>query len=158
VAGDLLADSGSIFVQIGDENVHRVRAVMDEVFGDENFGAVINFKKTGGQSSSIIASVFDTILWYAKNMDAIKYRPLYSPKIPGEEGATNYDWIEEQGYIRRKLGQKEFTELRMQGTDKNPVLQAYPMFSDGKSDKDRPYNWRGEVYKPSASSHWKTSF
>src|SRR5207247_8214795 len=80
VARDLLADSGSIFVQIGDENVHRVRAVMDEVFGEENFGAVINFKKTGGQSSSIIVSVFDTILWYEKNMDAIKYRPLFYPK------------------------------------------------------------------------------
>jgi adenine-specific DNA-methyltransferase len=99
VARDLLTDSGSIFLQIGDENVHRVRAVMDEVFCEENFCALINFKKTGGQSASIIASVFDVILWYAKKKDQVKYRPIYSPKRPGEEGATNFDWIEEGGFI-----------------------------------------------------------
>jgi adenine-specific DNA-methyltransferase len=75
VARDLLCDSGSIFVQIGDENAHRVRAVLDEVFGEEHFCALINFKKTGGQSASIIASVFDVILWYAKKKDRVKYRP-----------------------------------------------------------------------------------
>src|SRR6202048_5050798 len=73
VARDLLADSGSIFLQIGDENVHRVRAVLDEVLGEDNFCALINFKKTGGQSASIIASVFDIILWYAKKKDQVKY-------------------------------------------------------------------------------------
>src|SRR5450759_654844 len=72
VARDLLADSGSMFAQIGDENVHRVRAVMDEVFGEENFRAEIKFKKTGGHSSSYIASVSDSILWYGRTQ-ATKY-------------------------------------------------------------------------------------
>src|SRR5437879_4790606 len=92
IARDLLSDSGSIFVQIGDENVHRVRSLLDEVFGEDNVCAVINFKKTGGQSTSIVASVFDVILWYARKRPEVKYRPLYFPKRPGEEGATNFDW------------------------------------------------------------------
>ncbi len=157
VARDLLADSGSIFVQIGDENVHRVRVVLDEVFGEDNFCAAINFKKTGGQSASIIASVFDVILWYAKNKMQVKYRPLYMSKCPGEEGATNFDWVEEEGFIRRKLSENELEDLRIKGTSGRVVLQPYPMFSDGKSEADKPYKWRGSLYKPSTSSHWKTT-
>src|SRR6267143_59414 len=68
VARDLLGGSGSIFVQIGDENVHRVRSLMDEVFGDDNFTSEITFKKTGGQSTLAIANVTDTLLWYSKTL------------------------------------------------------------------------------------------
>jgi adenine-specific DNA-methyltransferase len=157
VARDLLKDSGSLFVQIGDENVHRVRALMDEVFGEENFCAVINFKKTGGQSASLIASVFDVILWYAKNKESVKYRPLYSLKRPGEEGATNFDWVEEDRFARRKLSESELEELRITGDRGRVVFQAYPMFSEGTSDIDRSYVWRSTEFKPSASSHWKTT-
>ena len=70
VARDLLTDSGSIFVQIGDEYVHRVRAVMDEVFGDENFIAQLLFKKTGSMSGNFISGIADTVLWFAKNKAA----------------------------------------------------------------------------------------
>jgi len=76
VARDLLTGSGSIFVQIGDENVHRGRAVMDEVFGDANFISLINFVKTTGQSDNLLSSVSDYILWYGKAAD-IKYRQLH---------------------------------------------------------------------------------
>ena len=93
VARDLLTESGSIFVQIGDENVHRVRALMDEVFGDGNFVSEITFKKTGGQSSGSLANVTDYIIWYAKSVASLKYRQVYHEKRPGEEGATNYAWI-----------------------------------------------------------------
>jgi adenine-specific DNA-methyltransferase len=157
IARDLLAETGSIFVQIGDENVHRVRAVMDEVFGEENFCAVINFKKTGGQSASIIASVFDVILWYAKKKECVKYRPIYSAKSPGEEGATNFDWVEEHGFVRRKLSDSELEELRISGAKGRVVLQPYPMFSEGSSDTDRAYVWRRTEFKPSGTSHWKTT-
>src|SRR5579884_3315870 len=67
VARDLLSESGSVFVQIGDENVHRVRALMDEVFGEENFISQVAFKKTGGQSASAIANVTDILLWYSRD-------------------------------------------------------------------------------------------
>ncbi len=157
IARDLLTPSGSVFLQIGDENVHRIRSLLDEVFGEDNFCAVINFKKTGGQSASIVASVFDVILWYAKDRPQVKYHPLFFPKCPGEEGATNFDWIEGKGFVRRKLGKKELEELRIKGADKSVILQAYPMFSDGKSAADQPYSWRGSTYQPSASAHWKTT-
>src|SRR5271168_2877597 len=73
VARDLLSPSGSVFVQIGDENLHRVRAVLDEVFGVENFVAQIQFKKTGGFDAGAIPSICDYILWYARNKTSLKY-------------------------------------------------------------------------------------
>ena len=82
VARDLLTDSGSIFVQIGVENVHRVRAVMDEVFGDSNFVSLISFSKTTGlESSDSVAGAFDYLLWFARNASEIKYRPLVQPSV-----------------------------------------------------------------------------
>ena len=77
VARDLLTDSGSIFVQIGDENVHRVRAVMDEVFGENNFVSLITFIKTSGQTDNLLASVSDYVICFAKSIESIKYRQLY---------------------------------------------------------------------------------
>src|SRR3990172_7652277 len=74
VARDLLTDSGSIFVQIGDENVHRVRAVMDEVFGEDNCVALIQFKKTGGFDASSVASICDYVVWYFRDKPKAKYR------------------------------------------------------------------------------------
>ena len=76
VARDLLTESGSIFVQIGDENVHRVRAVMDEVFGEENFVSQINVVKTSGFAESGLSSICDFILWYAKNKEVVKINDL----------------------------------------------------------------------------------
>jgi len=90
VARDLLTDSGSIFVQIGDENVHRVRAVMDEVFGDDNFVAMITTTKTSGQSDAAMASVADYVLWFAKNATNVKSRKLLTTKNIGGEGASKY--------------------------------------------------------------------
>jgi adenine-specific DNA-methyltransferase len=80
VARDLLTDSGSIFVQIGDENVHRVRAVMDEVFGDTNMVAMITTTKTSGQSDAAMASVADYVLWFSKDVSGVKARKLLTTK------------------------------------------------------------------------------
>ena len=90
VARDLLTDSGSIFVQIGDENVHRVRAVMDEVFGDENFFQQIIFRTTAPLGSDELSAPVDYILWYSKAKRSIKYRPLLEEKEKGR--GTNYMW------------------------------------------------------------------
>ena len=90
VARDLLVESGSVFVQIGDENVHRVRSLMDEIFGDECCVCLISFAKTTGFSGHHLSSVCDYLLWYAKSIDSLKYRPLHSEKKPGDEGASKY--------------------------------------------------------------------
>jgi adenine-specific DNA-methyltransferase len=104
VARDLLADSGSIFVQIGDENVHRVRAVMEEIFGGENCVAQIAFQKTSSSSSDELSEVFDYILWFGKSRSP-KYRALFLLKEPGEEGATQYTFGEDELGQRRALSE-----------------------------------------------------
>ena len=87
VARDLLTESGSIFVQIGDENVHRVRAVMDEVFGDRNFVAQIATKTSGGSTGVYLSGVVDFVLWFARDTERTKFRPLFASKELGGEGA-----------------------------------------------------------------------
>lgn len=99
VARDLLTESGSIFVQIGEENVHRVRAIMDEIFGDSNFVSQINFKTTGGAGSptggtETLASVNNFILWFAKDAVRVKYRQLYRPKSELSGGAAAYSKLD----------------------------------------------------------------
>ena len=98
VARDLLSESGSIFVQIGDENVHRVRALMDEVFGEENFVSLILFRKTGGLTSNFIPTIGDYLLWYARNKSSAKFRRAFKRKIAGDPGATQYRYrLDESG-------------------------------------------------------------
>jgi adenine-specific DNA-methyltransferase len=97
VARDLLGETGSVFVQIGDENVHRVRAVMDEVFGAENAISDIHFQKTGDQPSEFLPNVNDSIIWYAKSKESLKFRRLYYDKKSADAGARDYRNIDEQG-------------------------------------------------------------
>jgi adenine-specific DNA-methyltransferase len=99
VTRDLLTDSGSIFVQIGDENVHRVRAVMDEVFGAENFCSLITFRKTSSANSpvaavNVLATVTDYILWFCKDANCVKYRQPYTLKSATGEGGAQYTWVQ----------------------------------------------------------------
>ena len=92
VARDLLTESGSIFVQIGDENVHRVRALMEEVFGEDNHIADIVVLKTSSQTSQFLAGVADYVVWYSANKEHLKYRQLNKIKELGETGTTQYVW------------------------------------------------------------------
>ena len=94
VARDLLTESGSIFVQIGDENVHRVRAVMDEVFGDDNFVSLITVRKTTSEGSSLLGSTCDFVIWFAKNRDRTKARGLYGERSEGAEGRYTSEYFD----------------------------------------------------------------
>ena len=100
VARDLLTESGSIFVQIGDENVHRVRAVMDEVFGETNFVTQISVSKTTGQSDTVLSSVADYIIWFAKKKNLMKGRSLFDLKELGGAGASKYTSVQLSDYCR----------------------------------------------------------
>jgi adenine-specific DNA-methyltransferase len=93
MAKEMLADTGSIFVQIGDENLHRVRCLMDEVFGARNFCSLINFAKTSGLQSKLLYGVCDYILWYSKDKTLVKFHQLYYTKVKGEAGASKYERI-----------------------------------------------------------------
>jgi adenine-specific DNA-methyltransferase len=104
-ARDLLHESGSIFVQIGDENVHRVRALMDEVFGEETFCSLITFRKTTGTGSGLLDNTVDFILWYAKDKASVKYRALFEERNPREE--VNLRYIQTSDGLRRSMMRDE---------------------------------------------------
>lgn len=120
IARELLTESGSIFVQIGDENVHRVRALMDEVFGAETFVNQIGVKKTSGAGSpaigtNVLAAVTDHVLWYCKRLDLIKYRRLYHLKVAGAAGAKTYNRLQSpDGGIVVSMADGPETQLRLQ--------------------------------------------
>ncbi len=149
VARDLLTESGSIFVQIGGENVHRVRALMDEVLGDENFRSEIKFKTTGGHSGSFIPSVSDSILWYGKT-PGTKYRPLYFARQPGEEGATQYKYGEAENGQWAPL-----TWFEQKGISAKRVFQPYPLVSMSPSENDRAVEYCGKKFLPTVGRHWR---
>jgi adenine-specific DNA-methyltransferase len=117
VARDLLTDSGSIFVQIGDENVHRVRAVMDEVFGDENFCGLICFATTSSQTSELLSVPHDFLVWFAKSKPHVKFRKTFLRKEPFEQGATIYSRIQLQNGERFAMSREDWISRWCKETD-----------------------------------------
>ncbi|WP_010090385.1 site-specific DNA-methyltransferase [Burkholderia ubonensis] len=162
VARDLLTESGSIFVQIGDENVHRVRAVLDEVFGDENACGLIGYKKTTGAGSpaigtQVIASVTDYLIWYAKDKRSVKYRQLYLAKEAGEEGAGSYNRLQapDGAFIRSLKSGETFTpEMAKEGfflfASDNLTSQT------GVASTQVPVSFQGKTFRPTKGG-WKTN-
>ena len=108
MAKEILSDSGSIFVQIGDENLHHVRCLLDEIFGTKNFVGQITIKKTTGSTADFIPGSCDYLLWYGKNRQNTKFRRLYADKMPGGEGATGYSRVELPSGERQLLRRDEF--------------------------------------------------
>src|SRR3989338_1972380 len=114
LARDLLNQTGSIFVQISDVNLHHVRELMDEVLGAENFCAVVTFVKASAQSSDLLSSASDYLLWYAKDKERVKTNRLYWDKQAGSAGATNYTNIESpDGKSWRSLTIEEKQDLSL---------------------------------------------
>jgi adenine-specific DNA-methyltransferase len=109
VAKELLTESGSIFVQIGDESVHLVRSLMDEAFGGENYVGQIIFVTTSSQTSTVIGSVSDTVLWYARSRDQVKSRALFVDKEPRATGGWGFNYVELPTGERRPLAREERT-------------------------------------------------
>ncbi|MDR1382772.1 MAG: site-specific DNA-methyltransferase, partial [Planctomycetaceae bacterium] len=107
LARDLLHESGSIFVQIGDENVHHVREILDEVFGTENFSAIISVQKTSSAASDHLDCVCDFVLWYVRNRQNYKYRQLFLPKGVDSIIPTRYSRIELSDGSRRSATEDE---------------------------------------------------
>lgn len=128
LAHDLLNNSGSIFVQISDENLHLVRSVLDEVFGSENFFSLITFKKTSPLGSTGLAGISDYIIWYAKDKNNIKYRQLYEEK--GIGNGSMYKNVELPDGQRRQMTKEEqmYPELLPKGSK---VYRLGTLFSAG---------------------------
>jgi len=107
VAHELLTDTGSIFLQIGDENLHLVRSLLDEVFGSENACTQVSFAKTVGATSELLPGTLDYVLWYCKDKEHVKYRALFRDKVPGAEGASGYTRVELADGNRRRMSDQE---------------------------------------------------
>jgi adenine-specific DNA-methyltransferase len=149
LARDLLTESGSIFVQIGDENVHRVRAVLDEVFGDENLVSEITVAKTSSATSEYLAGVADYILFYAKNKETVKYRQPLSEKSIGGDGGSAYVFVEDENGNRRRRTQED--DIGMS------AIKPYRL-SDMRSSRPPgsfPVTINGSTYTPQRG-YWKT--
>jgi len=154
VARDLLTDSGSIFVQIGDENVHRVRALLDEVFGEENFVTQINFVTTSGFNSAYLASTGDMILWYGKKYDQLKFRRSYE-KIEKSPNSGNYRWIRTEDGVLRSLTKAERDGISPVPKSTN-LYQPTSLVSQGATASPTDFVHCGKKYNPPANQHWKT--
>lgn len=159
VMRELLHDTGSIFVQIGDENVHRVRAVMDEVFGEANVVSLICLRKTGGQETSHLPNVADYILWFAKNKPALKYRQMYFRKEVGvgEGSGARYDRVQTDVGVRRSLTAQEKSG-RLDVPEGSRPYQLTSLISSGvRTNTTASWSFRGRSYHSGVASNWKTS-
>ncbi len=154
LARDLLADSGSIFIQIGDENLHLIRNILDEVFGKDNFFSLISFKKTLPLGSSGLAGICDYILWYAKDKQNIKFRNLYIEKPIGQ--GSGYTWIEEKNGNRRKMTKEEKENPTLIPEDVK-VFFTSALASSGYTETCMyDFEFQGKRYKCGKKS-WRTT-
>ncbi|HZK88854.1 MAG TPA: site-specific DNA-methyltransferase, partial [Stellaceae bacterium] len=149
MARDLLADSGSIFVQIGDENVHRVRAVMDEVFGPAALGSQITVIKTAGQSSDLLAGTADYLLWYAKKREHAKFHNPLLFKGFEEDRAGVYRWVRNNDGSVRPLSEQE----RAAGMTQS--VFAVDNLTSQRPPGSFPVTFEGRIFQ-SGKGYWKT--
>lgn len=154
LARELLHESGSVFVQISDDNVHHVKEILSEVFGVNNYCSTIIFRKTTTQSGNLLPATNDFLLWYAKNIKEIKFNKLFLER----EGTNwvNYDYIKLTDGTYRKM-----TKQEKDGQVKLPVgakiYRRSPLSSSGQSKESFTYDFEGKTYSCDRNSHWKTT-
>jgi adenine-specific DNA-methyltransferase len=151
---ELLSQSGSIFVQIGDENVHHVREVMDEIFGPKNFVAQINFKSMQALGQSGLAKVYDYLIWYSRDAEVMKFRPLFISKNIEEH--REYRFIDDtsSGTGHRKLNEEEFDSL----TDYSKLFRRSALTSSGYTPSCTfAFELDGVECRPFGRKSWRTN-
>ncbi len=156
LARELLADTGSIFLQIGDENLHRVRCVIDEVFGAENFCALIGYQKTGGFATDLLQRNFDYIIWYAKEKPKAKFIKLFAAKEPTADDATFFDAIEKVSGEVELVPSSRADRLAELGPGEK-LFARNPCNSDGYVESlSYGFEFEGTNYVPPPTRHWTT--
>ncbi len=154
VARDLLHDTGSIFVQIGDENIHRVRAVVDEVFGDGNYVSQIAYSTTTGRADQKVSVENDFILFYAKNRDSLKFRSVFTEKDPNEIKSYKYAVDSTRSYART-LGGDSKTDILDSDAEQLAQL-SFAVSQDPGKPEERFFSFRRRDFDCGKSRHWKT--
>jgi adenine-specific DNA-methyltransferase len=152
LARELLSPTGSVFVQISDENLHHVRELMDEVFGADNACTQVAFTKTTGLATTLLADRCDYLLWYAKDRDIVKYRQLFTDKVTGDDGATQYDWVHKIDGTKRRLALGETPELadRLFHIDNASAMFTTPHLA-------LPIELEGRQVLPPRGRQWQTT-
>ncbi len=156
LAKDLLSESGSVFVQISDENVDLVRSLLAEVFGRENYVSTIAYKTAVSMSGQLMDQNFDYVLWVAKDKNKLKFRQLYLPTTIGEEGASRYAWLQSKNTMRQRL----MTNEERDKPDRIPNdWRAYRdqglTSRTGSETTTFPFQFQGKEFRPS-SGGWRT--
>ena len=154
LARELLSESGSVFVQISDENVHHVREIMDEVFGTENFCSLITFQKTGSIAANLLSPTTDFLVWYAKSRLSAKYQQLYYERHSGDLSLDRYDQIRAVNGKDRPLTPKEKKGAQ---SFEGKRFQLTSLFSDGSSNAPQTFYFQDSAYEPKGNAHWKTT-
>jgi len=158
VSKELLAQSGSIFVQISDANLHHVREVLDEVFGSTNFVSLITYVTTSGFPTNTISRAGDYILWYAKDISSLKYNQLYSFKALGGDGAGEYKWALLPDGSTRNLTHEEMAGLAPLPEGAR-AWRYGPLTSSGFSETgSKPFEFEGRSFEPGRNNHWKVGY
>jgi adenine-specific DNA-methyltransferase len=159
LAKQLLHESGSVFVQISDENLHHVRELCDEIFGATNLVSVITFKKTTGAGSptggtNVLAATNDYIVWYAKELQKVKYRQLYLSR--GGEGWVNYDYIRLPTGEHRRMTKTESRDWQSLPHGSFVYRRDNLTSTSSSGDASKPFDYCGSSYSPLPGG-WKTS-
>jgi adenine-specific DNA-methyltransferase len=155
---ELLHETGSIFVQISDENLHHVREIIDEVFGAGNFVSLVTFAKTSGYGDTTeLSSVSDYLVWYAKELPKLKYRQLFWEKGFGSELAAEYRYLELADGSRRPMTAEE-----IEGSSNLPedarIFRPSALTSQGATRSGTfDYELHGQVFSIGGNQHWKTT-
>ena len=158
LARELLHESGSCFVQIGDENVHRIGMIMDDIFGAENRIATISYATTGGSSANTLPQVADYLLWYAKDCRHVKYRQLYEP-LTRPEVVESFSWhvmIELPDGQCRKPTPEECFDPDSHLPKAARIYRRMPLDSQGVSTTGRsePYEWNNRIFHCGRNRQW----
>ena len=163
VAYDLLARSGSVFVQIGDANIHVVRSLIDEVFGEDNFVSLITVKKTSGATTDVLPGTTDYLIWYARDRSALKFHQLYRLRVVGGQGGGAYTMGEEPSGKRRRMTPTEAANPANLPAGFRPFrLQTLTSQSQGRAKGEGAASWfpvelDGKSYRPPMTARWKTN-
>lgn len=152
LAKDLLSESGSVFIQISDDNAHRVRAILDEVFGESNFVSMISYVTSSGFTSGTLSRNGDRIIWYAKDKSQIKFRRLNTKKsLPIND--DNYKYLELADGTRRLMTKEERQNPYLYPAN-SKVYRLGDTTSQGSSNQDQKFEFNGQIYEPSFNRHW----
>ncbi|MXN49405.1 site-specific DNA-methyltransferase [Shinella kummerowiae] len=155
LARELLTPSGSIFVQISDDNVHHVREVLDEVFPG-GFVSQISFQTTSGFESSTLPTVGDFLLWYSKDKAAVRYNKIFQPQ-PVEIGSGNARWVLlPDGTYRGVTAAEARGDVALPTNVK--LYNPGDLQSQGASTEPQPFDYEGRTFLPGGNSHWKANY